>query len=335
MEQKKELTGYPSIDKPWLKYYKANAEKEANNIPKNKTVWDVIEESFNKYLNIPAIEYFGRTISRKEFIENVYLWAKVFKVLGVKENEVVAYYGPFMPDVCYMTFALNIIGVCPYFLKLAISPEALAEETKECRFAIVFDQMWGNVSNEFSKDRFETVIIARITDALPVPKKQIVALLSALKKKVVFPKGNKYISVPKARKLATSGYDEDIKPVFIPDRNAFITSSSGTTVGGVVKGVVATNESVIMQLYMAGASGCQYFSGERCLNHFPPTAATSLNILFMLPLFRGMTVVIDPRVSDKDFYKQVTKYHASVICTTGSSWEVFLTGLVKIWEKKG
>ena len=37
------MTGYPSIDKPWLKYYKENAEEEANNIPMDKTVWDVID----------------------------------------------------------------------------------------------------------------------------------------------------------------------------------------------------------------------------------------------------------------------------------------------------
>ena len=40
----KKLTGYPSIDKPWLKYYQEGAEERANNIPLNKTVWDVIEE---------------------------------------------------------------------------------------------------------------------------------------------------------------------------------------------------------------------------------------------------------------------------------------------------
>lgn len=79
-----------------LKYYRDNAEDEANNIPQNKTVWDVIEESLYKHIDIPAIEYFGRVVSRKDFIDNVYLWAKVFKKLGVKEDEVVAYYGPFM-----------------------------------------------------------------------------------------------------------------------------------------------------------------------------------------------------------------------------------------------
>ena len=40
----KGLTGYPSVDKLWLKYYKEGAEDLANNIPINKTLWDVIEE---------------------------------------------------------------------------------------------------------------------------------------------------------------------------------------------------------------------------------------------------------------------------------------------------
>ena len=178
-------------------------------------MWDVIEESLYKHIDIPAIDYLGRVISRKDFIDNVYLWAKVFKTLGVKEDEVVAYYGPFMPDICYMTFALNIIGACPYFLKLAISPEALAEETKDCKLAIVFDQMWENVKCEFSKARFENVIVARATDAMPAPKKQIVSFLTGLKGRANVPKGRKYISVPDARKMA-AGYDGEVKVPFCP-----------------------------------------------------------------------------------------------------------------------
>lgn len=254
------------------------------------------------------------------------MWARAFKSLGVKEDEIVAYYGPFMPDICYMTLALNMIGACPYFLKLAISPEALAEETKECKVAIVFDQMWENVKNEFSEDRFETVIIAKVTDAMPFPKKQIVSVLSGMKNKVIIPKEKKYISVLKARKLGEK-FEGNLKAEFETDRNAFITSSSGTTVGGVVKGVVATNESVLSQLSSSDASDNQFLTGERCLNHFPPTAATSLNLLFLLPLYRGMTIVIDPRVSEKDFYNQITKLHVNVACSTGSAWEAFFNRL--------
>lgn len=112
---------------------------------------------------------------------------------------------------------------------------------------------------------------------------------------------------------------------FVPDRPAFITSSSGTTVGGVVKGCVATNESTVAQLLMGDAAEAQYNPGDRCLNHFPPTASTSLNSLFLIPLSRGSTVVMDPRVSEEDFYNQIIKYHPTLVIHTGSAWEAFFS----------
>lgn len=321
----KNPTGYPSVDKPWLKYYKPGAEEAATNIPEGKTVWDVIEERLLQYKDIPAIEYFGRKISRPEFIDMVYTWAKAFKALGVKEDEVVPYYGPFFPDVGAMAFALNIIGACPYFLKLAIAPEALAEETTDARFAIAYGDMWANVCGEFSKERFEKVIIVTAADAMPIPKKQIVSLLGKLKRDKntpPIPRGGKYLRLDEAKKYSAR-YSGEVKAQFVPERAAFITSSSGTTVNGIVKGTVATSESTIAQLRMGDVSGIQYFSGDTCLNHFPPTAATSLNCLFFLPLFKGMTVLMDPRVSEIDFYNQIARLKPNIVLTTGSSWEAY------------
>ena len=325
MTQEQKPSGYPSIDKPWLKYYQQGAEEAATHLPEGKIVWDVIEERLRQYEDIPAIEYFGRVISRPEFIDMVYTWARAFKALGVEENEVVPYFGPFFPDVGAMAFALNLIGACPYFLKLAISPEALAEETKDARFAVVFDDMWAHVGSEFSKERFSRVIVVTAADAMPRPKKQLVSLLGALKGgrgTVKCPRGGKYLRLSEAKQYAKH-FEGALRVPFVQDRNAFITSSSGTTVDGVVKGCVATNESTIAQQIMAAASEVQFFTGERCLNHFPPTASTALHVLFLLPLYMGMTVVMDPRVSEKDFYRQVVSSKASVIVSTGSAWEAF------------
>ena len=320
-EQK--LTGYPSIEKPWLKYYKEGAEEKANDIPKDKTVWDVIEEKLIEYKDIPAIEYFGRVISRPEFIDMVYTWAKAFRAMGVKEDEIVAYYGPFFPDVGAMAFALNMIGACPYFLKLAISPEALAEETKECKLAIVFENMWQNISGEFSKDRFEKVIIINSFDGMAGVKKQVASLLSKLKSKAAkLPAGEKYLSVKEAKSFAKL-YNGEIKAQFVPDRAAFITSSSGTTVGGMVKGIVATNEMALSLLSFGKESEIPVAPGDKFLNNFPPTAATSLHALCFTPLFRGCTIVIDPRVSPQDFYNQLVLNKPNVVLITGSMWETF------------
>ena len=332
---KESKIGYPSIDKPWLNYYQSNAEELANDIPLNKTVWDVIEEKLLEYYDIPAIEYFGRVFEKQEFIDLCYTWARTFRAMGVEANEVVPVYGPFVPDICAMVFALNMIGACPYFLKLAISPAALAEETKDSKIAVVYDGMWKNVAHEFSKDRFKNVIVASISDDMPSPKKEIVSFLStidSLKNKSAIPKEKKYIWVDKAKEIANY-YSGTVKVPFESYRPTFITSSSGTTIGGIVKGTVATNESTLSQLYMGNASDIQYFPGDLCLNHFPPTASTSLNVLFLLPLYKGMRVLIDPRVSEKDFYNQIINLKPNMALTTGSAWEAFFNRVKKEMEQ--
>ena len=303
----KPLTGYPSLDKPWLKYYRENVEKLANNIPKNKTAWDVIEEKLLEYYDVPALEFFGHVFSRQEFINLCYVWARTFRAMGVEENEVVPVYGPVVPDICAMVFGLNMIGACPYFLKLGISPQGLAEETKDSKIAVVYDGMWPLVAHEFSKDRFKKVIVASITKDMPSPKKEIVSFLSKIKSRKVqtkIPDDKKYICLDKAMEVADY-YTGDVKVPFKENRPVVISSSSGTTVKGLIKGIEATNESIISQMYYEHYSDIPYIKGDKVLNHFPFTASTSLNSLFMYPLFSGMTVVIDPRVSNKDFYNQL------------------------------
>ena len=44
MNEGTNMTGYPSIDKPWLKYYAINAPEIAVTYPKNKSLWDIIED---------------------------------------------------------------------------------------------------------------------------------------------------------------------------------------------------------------------------------------------------------------------------------------------------
>ena len=320
----KGLTGYPSIDKVWLQYYSEGADKKANNIPLDKTVWDVIEERLYEHYDVPALEYFGKTFCRKDFIDSCYDWARVFRGIGVEENEIVPIYGPVSPTICAMLFGLNMIGACPYFLKIGINSKTLTEETKESRIAVVFDKLWPMVSEEFSKDKFKNIIITTATSDMPFPKREIVSFISKIKSRKnssKIPDDKKYIWADKAKQIANY-YTGDVKVPFIKDRSTIISSSSGTT-SGTIKGVVATNESIISQLYYQAYSDIPYITGDKALNQLPFSVSTSLNSLFMYPLYAGMTVAIDPRVSNEAFYKQIVDIKPNVALTTGCLWESF------------
>ena len=331
----KGLTGYPSIDKVWLNIYASGAEEKANNIPTNKTVWDVIEEKLYEHYDVPALKYFGKQFSRKEFIDSCYQWARVFRALDVSENEIVPIYGPVSPSICAMLFGLNMIGACPYFIKIGVNDKTLEEETKEAKIAVVFNALWPRVAKEFSKDKFKNIIITTATADMPWPKKEIVSFISKIKSqknKSSIPEDKKYIWADRAKDMANY-YSGDVKVPFVKNRSTLISSSSGTT-SGVIKGVVATNESIISQLYYQSFSEIPYIKGDTALNQLPFAVSTSLNSLFMYPLYVGMTVAIDPRVSNQAFYEQITKIKPNIALTTGCLWEN-LFDRVELEMKKG
>lgn len=221
--------------------------------------------------------------------------------MQVKVGEIVAIYSAVFPD-CAIFFALNSIGAVPYFVKLDISHCELEWETREARIAIVYDGMWDKVKTVFDQERFERVIILTAADHMPFLLGQITVLSSKLRKDN-FPEkwGNKYIS---ARQALQMTHDTGLCEPFEADRFAAITSSSGTSASG-VKGIMDTNESILASILMTDAGDVRYKKGRKVLVEMPFTASTSLNCLFLLSLYRGMTIIIDPRLSEHTWFEHM------------------------------
>lgn len=83
MEEKK-LTGYPSIDKPWLKYY--DKEFLAQPIPA-MNIYAYMRTIIQNYDQLTALSYYGKEISYKEFFAHIDEAAKVLVSIGVKSSD--------------------------------------------------------------------------------------------------------------------------------------------------------------------------------------------------------------------------------------------------------
>lgn len=318
----------PSEERVWLKHYESGAFEASNDIPRNKTLWDVLEEKLKTHSEIPAIEYFGRKFSRQQFIDDVYMWARAFRAMGVKEDEIVLFYGPFFPSVGAMICALNVIGACANLLKLSISKQALEEETADCKIAVVFDGMISNIKEALDAEHFQKVIVVTAADSMPIHMNlavRTVSYIQAIKNKSIISYGKKYLRVKEAMSFSKQ-FEGNIHADFKANRNAFITYSSGTTNNGMAKGTVATNETAIGQLLQGYYVGISYYA-RRCFNNLPPTASTSISALFFIALYHGMVVEMVPQFSEKLFYRQIIKNKPQVVITTGSLWEAFFKEL--------
>ncbi len=108
MQTEKKLTGYPSIDKPWLKYYpqellaaRQNFDKIADRI---KMVWQNPDE--------PFINYYDTAITAGEFFDKVNQVAKSLAAMGVKKGDAIVASLECVPEYVELLFACEIVGCC-------------------------------------------------------------------------------------------------------------------------------------------------------------------------------------------------------------------------------
>ena len=86
MSMQANITGYPSVDKPWLKYYSEEAIHAK--LPEG-SMYDYIWQNNKEYLDNRALNYFGHIISYRVLFEMIDKAASAFSSIGVKKGDIV------------------------------------------------------------------------------------------------------------------------------------------------------------------------------------------------------------------------------------------------------
>lgn len=108
MTAEKKMTGYPSIDKPWLKYYPPellSARPTFNNILERiKMVWQNPDEAI--------INYYDTAIKAGEFFKRIEQVAKSLVAMGVKKGDAIVASLECVPEYIELLLACEKIGCC-------------------------------------------------------------------------------------------------------------------------------------------------------------------------------------------------------------------------------
>ena len=314
MAEEKNLTGHPSIDRPWLKYY----SKEAINAPLPEcTIYEYLYENNKDYLSDIAINYLGRIINYKELFENIDKTAAAFLKAGVKEREIVTVALPSIPEALYCVYALNKIGAVANMIHpLAGKDETLFyfNEVKS-RIAVIYDGAYAVIADEIGKSAVEKVIVASPADSLPI------TLKAAYKLKVKAPHLDKRIFI-RWKDFIRFGRGTAVLAVKKDCHETAIISHTGGTTGE-PKGVMCTDlgcNSLMWQLLC----NFHFDRQERSLNVLPPFVNYSLLESIMAMLAEGITAVLIPKYDPMAFDKYLKKYRPNQILSIPAYWEAVL-----------
>ena len=308
MEEKK-LTGYPSIDKPWLKYY----SEEAIHAPLPEcTMYEYIRNNNKDHLEDIALVYFGRKISYKSLIVAIDQTAAAFVELGIKRGDVVTIQSLSVPQVVYIIYALSKIGAVANLIFANANAEAVKASLTETdsHVLIVMEPIFNAIKDDLTDADLDAAIVMRVQDEMDFATKSIYSI--ATKAKKIKPEGiiqswDTFYAAGKGKTVDVLGCSGD--PVIM-------VYTGGTT--GKSKAVVLSNYNI-----NAGALQYVYLGFERqntMLCALPPFIAFGITVTLHTPLAFGLKTALCVGADPTEIGGFVQKYKPNyIICGTAQA----------------
>ncbi len=294
------LTGYPSIDKPWLKYY----SEEAINTPLPEcTVWENIYKRNKDHLTDTALLYFGKKISYGKLFSEIDKTAKALAFLGVKNGDNVAICMPAVPEAIYTILALNKLGANAGMLNPTFNETQLTDRVNEmeANVLVVVNELYATVQNVIPKTSIKHIVTCPAANSLGA----FVRLVKKVKPISGTLRWNVFIQQGRGTSYQTASYEKQ-KP-------AIMVFSSGTT--GASKGIQLTNDGI-------NATGCGYEYGgfgfqrqDIFFAQIPIWFSTGISVTVLVPLIHGVTVILEPIYDFELFYQHILKYRPNFLVT--------------------
>ena len=307
--QNKELTGYPSIDKPWKRFYEGIEQKK---LFLDTTPYIGLIQNNKDYPDEIAIEYFGAKISFSELFKNIDSVAKALTEFGIKKGDFVTICSTTTPEVIYAFYAISKIGAVANVMSPFYTSDELLSRINECdsKLVIMVDKFMPKFKDAFSKEKDKKVVV------LPLMNSSILRFVT---KGYKANKTNE-VSWNDFVKSGKDGKETAVQPYEYHSPMAMVYSS-GTT--GASKGILLSVDSFQRLINAYGNSGFDTSRRQAVFQNIPPWHSTGLSLGINFPLSFGVKVCTDPRFDHDVFIKSVLKYKPEYILTNTSMYQGF------------
>lgn len=321
MEEEKKLTGYPSIDKPWLKYYSDDIIHAP--LP-SCTIYEYLVENNCAYPKDIAIHYLGRRITYGELFQKIDATAASFAALGVSPGDIVTVALPSVPEALYAVYALNKIGAVANMIHPLAGEDEIIHYLNEVKskVAILFDGTYKLIGKRIAETSLQHAIIVSAGESLLFGLKQF---YYANNPQVRLPQNSVFHSwawfMKSGKGTSVPAFPKD------PDTLALISHTGGTT--GEPKGVMCSDDNINALIWQVGKilpSSRQ----EVMLVVLPPFINYSLVNGMFEPLSLGHKIILIPDYKPEKFVTYIRRYKPNHI----NSIPAYLKTLLQTEEAK-
>lgn len=341
--KKEGMTGYPHIDKPWLKYY--DEEFLSQEIPQ-MTILDYLKTKTNGMGNLPAINYYGKQVRFDELYHNIDNASRVLSQVGVNENERIMCLMPNIPETAYLMYGGSQIGAVsdyvdprPDSLDLNVSAKKILSlfEGEKAKHLIALEQcylgMLKPIENELKELGVENIIVVSASDSMDMKSKMNYLLETAKFNGTAQVKANlkrmkimaeKMKEAEKSSKIELLKYSELVKDCrnmrfniapYQPNKLDLIVHTSGTS-SPKPKPIPLTNDNLNAYVHQTFGGNMPMVEGDRALHILPYFAAFGVVDVVHAGLCHGNCLVQVPEFAPANLGKLMLKYKPQTVIGT-------------------
>lgn len=310
------LTGYPSIDRPWLKYYN---KKAIHAVVPEKTVYQNIFDHNREKLDDIALQYFGIKISYRRMFHCVNACAKALLQTGIGSGDCFIICSACIPEAVYLILAASKIGAIANMLNPLFQTEEMVDRINECdaKALFVMDKMYPFVQNAVDKTCLKMVVSIPVTASLSAPIRFFSTLKTATNIKSTIHENQKYFLWSSFLKKGEH-FTGKTEILYEKNRETIMVYSSGTT--GASKGISLTNDGINATIANYDNSDFSYMRGNTFFQMIPIWFSTGIVLSVLVPLCFGVTVIPELVFSKESFAKGLAKHHPNMTLAATSLW---------------
>ena len=152
---------------PWKKYY---TKEELNIKVPDESIYQSLEKNAKQALNHIALEYMGKNISYRQFLQMIDKCAKSFLQIGIKEGDIVTICMPNTPETLISFYAINKIGAIANMIHPLSSEEEIKEYLKETESVafVMIDVCYEKVRNVIDDTSVRKTIVVSAKNSMPL-----------------------------------------------------------------------------------------------------------------------------------------------------------------------
>ncbi len=292
------LTGYPSIDKPWLKYYSMEAVEAS--LPQC-TIYDLLWENNKGHGEDIALNYYGHKFTYAQLFGRVEQAAKAFAALGVKAGDIVMVCTVNTPEMVFAFYALNRLGAISNMVDPRTNIDGLREYIREsgAKVILTVDLAYPAIKKAMEGTAAAQVVVISPADSLPPVTRFLYRLKTKSPK--LGPGGLAWGAF-----LSAGTYTIPTYPPYLENTCCVMAHTGGTT--GSPKTVMLSNENVNAVTHGYRYLGIPFQRRQRYFNDLPPFIMYGLCLATHTTLCYGLEVILYPVFDSKGFPKQFVKY---------------------------